>query len=160
MGETMRNVQVQTAGHNDPTHNSEPARHLKQNKSHKFSWKVIYPARKFFKRKILEGLFKQQKHPSLNKTSQLLHCKAIPSGNNLSYNFKNTLAANCAQFPEDDFFSRKRLDLNFIKILAFLIMFHIYLPLLLLRNGSKQTSSYCQSLKNQIHPFWLQTKTY
>ena len=98
----MRNVEVRTAEHDDPTHNSEPARHLKQNKSHKFSWKVIYPARRFFKRKILEGLFIQKKHPSLKKTSQLLHCKAIPSWNKVSYNL-NTLAANCAQFPDDDF---------------------------------------------------------
>ena len=48
VGETMRNVEVRTAENNDPTNNSEPARHLKQNKSHKFTWKVIYPARKFF----------------------------------------------------------------------------------------------------------------
>ena len=35
------------------------------------------------------------------QTNQLLHCKAIPSKNNLSYNL-NTLATNCAQFPDDD----------------------------------------------------------
>ena len=76
----MRNVEVPTAEHNDPTRNSEPAHHLKQNKSHKFSWKVIYPDRKFFKRKILEGLFIQLKHPSLNKQVNCYIAKLFPAG--------------------------------------------------------------------------------
>ena len=111
IGETMHNVEVRTAEHNDPTHNSEPARHIQQNKSRKFSWKVIYPARRFFKRKILEGLFIQQRHPSLNKQINCYIAKlfpafySYPSGKNLSSYNLNTLpsAANCAQYPDDDF---------------------------------------------------------
>ena len=80
VGETMRNVEVRTAENNDPTNNSEPARILKQNKSHKFTWKVTHPARKFFKRKILEGLFIQQKHPSLNKQINCYIAKLSPAG--------------------------------------------------------------------------------
>ena len=63
IGETMSNEEVRTAEHNDTTLNSEPARHLKQNKSHKFSWRLIYQARKLFKHKILEGLFIKKKTP-------------------------------------------------------------------------------------------------
>ena len=42
---------------------------LKQHKSHKFNWRVIYTGRSFFKRRTLEGLVTQQKYPTLTNKS-------------------------------------------------------------------------------------------
>ena len=58
VSETMRNVEVRMAKYNEPTHDSKPARHLKQHKAREFNWRVIFTARRFFN---LEGLFIQQK---------------------------------------------------------------------------------------------------
>ena len=68
-GETPRNFAVRTAEQNDPTHNSEPARHLKQRASPRNS--VGESLHMQHKCEILEGLFLQQKNASLLKQTTM-----------------------------------------------------------------------------------------
>ena len=67
IGETVRNTETRWAEHEDTNHNSEPARHLKSNPLHKFTWKVICnaPAHSL-KRKYLEASFIANQKPILN----------------------------------------------------------------------------------------------
>ena len=67
IGETVRNLAVRIAEHSNPAHTSEPAKHLRENPSHSFTWRVLPSAQTFHKRRIVEGLMIQQFHPSLNK---------------------------------------------------------------------------------------------
>ena len=55
----------------------------------------------------------------------MLHCKAIPSGNNLSYNL-NTLAANCAQCPDYDFLVENVCILTFYQTFSLLLIIYYY----------------------------------
>ena len=56
IGETNRNVEVRWAEHQNPKHNSEPAKHLKRNPNHTFDWKILCRASKFTRdRKNLEA---------------------------------------------------------------------------------------------------------
>ena len=72
MGETKINAENRWAQHNTVNHNSNPAKHLKENIDHSFNWKVICSApRKTNKRKILEALFISRFKPSLNE--QITH---------------------------------------------------------------------------------------
>ena len=76
IGETNRNVEVRWSEHQHPNHKSEPARHLRENISHTFTWTILAHAPPKEKlRKYLEafyiGLFK----PTLNtqvKSSELV----------------------------------------------------------------------------------------
>ena len=75
VGETKRNVEKRWKEHLPP-HNSEPAKHLQQNPSHSFSWKVISDAPKNNReRKNLEALFIARLRPKLNEQleTQLLN---------------------------------------------------------------------------------------
>ena len=67
IGETKRNVEVRIDEHSNPCNDSEPARHLRENPSHSFSWRILCTAQYFYKRRIIEGLMIQQCSPSLNK---------------------------------------------------------------------------------------------
>ena len=67
IGETERNLAVRIAEHSNPAHASEPAKHLCENPSHYFTWRVLSSAQTFHKRRIVEGLMIQQFRPSLNK---------------------------------------------------------------------------------------------
>ena len=67
IGETVRNLAVRIAEHSNPAHTSEPAKHLRENPSHSFTWRVLSSAQTFHKRRIVEGLMIQQFRTSLNK---------------------------------------------------------------------------------------------
>ena len=81
-GETMRNFEVRITEHSNICHTSEPARHLLENPSHSFQWRVLCSARSYFKRKIIEGLIIQQRSPTLNKQVNCYVAQLFP--NNLS----------------------------------------------------------------------------
>ena len=55
-GESVRNVVLRWAEHEDPNKQSEPARHLKYFPDHQFEWKVLTRALEYTrKRKLLEA---------------------------------------------------------------------------------------------------------
>ena len=67
IGETKRNTAVRWSEHNDPRGKSEPAKHLFNNPSHKFSWRVILSASQNSRiRKNLEASVVALKKPDLN----------------------------------------------------------------------------------------------
>ena len=67
IGETKLNDENRWKQHNNIQHNSNPAKHLKSNPSHKFTWKVLCTApSNDNKRKILEAFFISKLKPSLN----------------------------------------------------------------------------------------------
>ena len=67
VGETKRIATVRFAEHNNPKLNSEPARHLKENPTHQFMWKIICSAPiKWRPRNNLEKLIITLKRPSIN----------------------------------------------------------------------------------------------
>ena len=80
IGETVRNLTVRIAEHSNPAHTSEPAKHLRENPSHSFTWRVLSSAQTFHKRRIVEGLMIQQFRPSLNKQVISYVSKLFPSG--------------------------------------------------------------------------------
>ena len=80
IGETVRNLAVRIAEHSNPTHTSEPAKHLRENPSHSFTWRVLSSAQTFHKHRILEGLMIQQFRPSLNKQVISYVFKLFPTG--------------------------------------------------------------------------------
>ena len=56
IGETKRNVEIRSMEHNTPSDKSNPAKHLRDNIDHSFTWKVIYNAlNRKLARKILEA---------------------------------------------------------------------------------------------------------
>ena len=72
IGETKRNSEVRWREHEDPAGNSEPAKHLMGNASHKFAWKMFSAAPShFFSRKSLEAFLIVLRIPALN--DQLWH---------------------------------------------------------------------------------------
>ena len=72
MGETKINAENRWAQHNTVNHNSNPAKHLKENIENSFNWSVICTApRHQNRRKILEALFIAKYKPSLN--DQIIH---------------------------------------------------------------------------------------
>ena len=68
IGETVRNTQVRWSEHEDPDYNSEPARHIKANPGHSFTWRIlcIAPTNEA-KRKFLEASFIANRKPILNE---------------------------------------------------------------------------------------------
>ena len=70
IGETMRNFVARKAEHENPLHNSQPARHLSSHPSHSYTWNILYKGKSLFKRKIIEGLLIAREQPSLNKQVQ------------------------------------------------------------------------------------------
>ena len=67
IGETIRNVAVRWSKHNNPRGNSEPSKHLYNNSTHKFSWRVILSAPKNSRvRRNLEASMIALKKPELN----------------------------------------------------------------------------------------------
>ena len=67
IGETIRNVAVRWSEQNNPRGNSEPSKHLYNNSTHKFSWRVILSAPKNSRvRRNLEASMIALKKPELN----------------------------------------------------------------------------------------------
>ena len=67
IGETTRNSDIRWSEHVSTTGKSEPAKHLADNKSNMFTWKVLASAPlNFHKRKILEAFFITKLKPDLN----------------------------------------------------------------------------------------------
>ena len=58
----------------------QPAKHMRENPSHSFTWRVLSSAQTFHKRRIVEGLMIQQFCPSLNKQVISYVSKHFPSG--------------------------------------------------------------------------------
>ena len=62
--------------HNNPTHDSEPAKHLSNNIHHSYNWSILANASKYTRtRKNLEALYIALLRPSLNdqlKSNKLL----------------------------------------------------------------------------------------
>ena len=68
IGETKRNVEVRWSEHNDIRKDSEPAKHLKDNINHFFTWNILMPASiKTRLRKNLEASIIAFKRPHLNE---------------------------------------------------------------------------------------------
>ena len=71
IGETIRNSDIRCIEHESTTGKSEPAKHLADNKSHMFTWKVLASASlNFRKRKILEAFFITKLKPDLNDQTE------------------------------------------------------------------------------------------
>ena len=67
IGETKRNSEGNWKEHEDPTGKSKPTNRLKENASHKFTWKVLSTAPSHLgRRKILEAFFIALRKPALN----------------------------------------------------------------------------------------------
>ena len=68
IGQTKRNVEIRWAEHNNPSHNSEPAKHLTKNIDHGFYWKILCDASNNTSiRKNLEASFIALLRPALNE---------------------------------------------------------------------------------------------
>ena len=68
VSESVRNVVLRWAEHEDPNKQSEPAKHLKYFPDHQFEWKVLTRAPEYTrKRKILEAFSIKSINPSLNE---------------------------------------------------------------------------------------------
>ena len=72
IGETEINTKNRWLQHKTPNHNSNPARHIKNHKTHEFNWKIVcHSYRNPRKRKIQEALHIVKEKPKLNE--QLEH---------------------------------------------------------------------------------------
>ena len=81
IGETGRNAELRWQEHNDIKKVSEPSKHLKDNPTHKFVWKILSHAPKEYKkRRILETYFIKIKQPSLNNQVQNYPLKLFHNG--------------------------------------------------------------------------------
>ena len=68
MGETVRNVEFRWQEHEDKQKDSEPAKYLKNNATHSFTWKVLLPASSIRHiRQNMEASIIALKQPSLNE---------------------------------------------------------------------------------------------
>ena len=68
VGETDRCMHLRTGEHEDIKKNSEPSKHLKANREHSFTWKILaFAPRESSKRKILEAFFISKYKPGLNE---------------------------------------------------------------------------------------------
>ena len=68
IGETVRNVEIRWQEHEDTQKYSEPAKILKNNPTHSFTWKVLLPASSIRRiRQNMEASIIALKRPSLNE---------------------------------------------------------------------------------------------
>ena len=68
LGETVRNVEIRSQEHEDTQKDSELAKHLKNNPTHSFTWKVLLPASSIrCIRQNMEASMIALKQPSLNE---------------------------------------------------------------------------------------------
>ena len=67
IGETSKCIDLRTTEHEDVKKNYEPAKHLKANQTHRFTWIILSNApRAVSKRKNLEALYIGKYKPGLN----------------------------------------------------------------------------------------------
>ena len=79
--EMDRNVEIRWREHGNESDNSNPSRHLNQNITNKFEWKVIkYAPRNNTKRKILEELFVSRYKPKLNNQVEMRQLTLLKYG--------------------------------------------------------------------------------
>ena len=68
IGETVRNIEINWQEHEDAQKDSEPAKHLKNNPTHSFTWKVLLPASSITRiRQNMKASIIAPKGPSLNE---------------------------------------------------------------------------------------------
>ena len=92
IGETERNTVTRWREHNNPTHDSEPAKHLRNNLSHSFNWLIIASASKNKRtRKNLEALYIALLRPSLN--DQVNSNKLVLFRNGITQPMRNVVLA-------------------------------------------------------------------
>ena len=82
IGETRRNVELGWEEHENISKDCEPSKRLKDNLSHKFSWKILFTVPKIKRiRKILEASAIALKILSLNKQTgskkAMLYCSGV-----------------------------------------------------------------------------------
>ena len=92
IGETRRNVELRWEEHENISKDFEPAKHLKENFSHKFSWKILFAAPENIRiRKILEASEIALKRPGLNEQ---IECKKF-FGYFVTVSRENFITFNC-----------------------------------------------------------------
>ena len=68
LGETVRNAKIRWNEHEDKNSKSEPAKHLKESPTHKFTWSIISKAPENFRKcRVLEAYFIKTICPTLNE---------------------------------------------------------------------------------------------
>ena len=71
IGETVRNVKIRWQEHEDIQKDSEPVKHLKNNSTHSFTWKILLPASAIRRiRQNMEASIIALKRPSLNERAE------------------------------------------------------------------------------------------
>ena len=71
IGQTNRKAENRFSEHDDPTENSEPAKHLLQNEGHVFDWTIATSApRNLLRRRILEAYYYSKFKPKINDQLQ------------------------------------------------------------------------------------------
>ena len=71
IGETVRNIEIGWQGHEDTQRDSEPAKHLKNNPTHSFTWKVLVSVSSVrCIRQNTEASIIALKQPSLNERDE------------------------------------------------------------------------------------------
>ena len=76
----MRNFVARKAEHENPLHNSQPARHLSSHPSSSYTWNILHKEKSLFKRKIIEGLKLYVNNPALTIKYNILSPACIPRG--------------------------------------------------------------------------------
>ena len=79
IGETVRNLAVRIAEHSNPSHTSEPAKHLQENPSHSFTWRVLSSAQNIPQAQDRRGANDPTIPPHLNKQVISYVSKLFPS---------------------------------------------------------------------------------
>ena len=81
IGVTDRNAVLRFEEHSNPEKASEPAKHLKQNGDHAFTWKILSKTSKHrIKGRILEAFFIKCMSPSLNNQADNFRLKLFQNG--------------------------------------------------------------------------------
>ena len=70
MGKTARNFEVRRNEHLNVTKKSEPVKHLKENLTYNFEWKVLTIVQHWLRRRVSEALYISCHWPNLNKQVQ------------------------------------------------------------------------------------------
>ena len=82
IGITDRNSSLRFEEHNNPNNKSEPAKHLKSNDGHTFTWRILSKSSKnnTHKGKILEAFFIKANRPTLNNQTDNYQLKLFHNG--------------------------------------------------------------------------------